>query len=81
SILAGMPILGCTIQVFVKFGITVVSNTVLSLLFSVFFFSALLMIAGPLEDPCAVLLCAPRSAVTGTDAPGLADDPNSEVVV
>eukprot|EP00930_Biecheleria_cincta_P069571 TRINITY_DN5729_c0_g1_i1.p1 TRINITY_DN5729_c0_g1~~TRINITY_DN5729_c0_g1_i1.p1 ORF type:complete len:1828 (-),score=246.14 TRINITY_DN5729_c0_g1_i1:262-5436(-) len=55
SLMAGLPLLFCTIQVFVKFGITVVSNTVLSLAFSLFFFAALLMAAGPIEDPCITI--------------------------
>jgi hypothetical protein len=55
SLMAGLPLLFCTIQVFVKFGITVVSNTVLSLAFSLFFFASLLMSAGPMEDPCLTI--------------------------
>merc|ERR1719326_2729258 len=40
SALAGLPILLCTIQVFVKFGVTMVLNTVLSLFFSLGFLCA-----------------------------------------
>jgi len=47
SALAGLPILLCTIQVFVKFGVTIVLNTSLSLFFSLGFLCALLMIIGP----------------------------------
>lgn len=50
STLAGLPILLCTIRVFVKFGITIVLNTALSLFFSLGFLCALLTIIGPVDD-------------------------------
>jgi len=79
SFLAGIPLVFCTIQVFVKFGITVVSNTVLSLLFSLLFFTALLMIAGPMEDPCEVLFSLVRPAKkndSGDTVPGTVLSPS-----
>jgi hypothetical protein len=50
SALAGFPILLCTIQVFVKFGVTIVLNTFLSLFFSLGFLVALLMLIGPVNN-------------------------------
>jgi len=58
STLAGIPILLCTIRVFVKFGVTIVLNTALSLFFSLGFLCALLTIIGPVDDfgSCNMLL-------------------------
>jgi len=58
SALAGLPILLCKIQVFVKFGLTVVFNTGLSLVFSLGFFMSVLMIIGPVDSfgPCDIIL-------------------------
>jgi len=50
SMLAGIPILICTIQAFVKFGATIVLNTALSLFWSLVFLSALLMLIGPIDN-------------------------------
>lgn len=47
TFLAGLPILFCTIQVFMNFGTMVIANTAISLVFSIVFFSAVLMVAGP----------------------------------
>jgi hypothetical protein len=47
SMLAGVPILLCTIQVFVKFGWTIVLSTMLSWFFSLVFFCAVLLVIGP----------------------------------
>jgi hypothetical protein len=47
SVLACPPILYCTIQVFVRFGITLLANMLLSLVFSLLFFAAILIAVGP----------------------------------
>jgi hypothetical protein len=47
---AGLFILLCSIQVFVQFGMVVILNTFLSLLFGLCFLSALLMIIGPTDN-------------------------------
>jgi len=46
----------------VKFGINLIANTVISIVFSIVFFDALLMTVGPLVDPCSAVLLGPRSA-------------------
>lgn len=48
SVLACPPILFCTVRLFSQFGMIIISNMVLSLIFSVGFLSALLAIAGPM---------------------------------
>jgi hypothetical protein len=50
SLGAGGFILCCTINVFVQFGMVVIFNTILSLLFSLFFLCALLMVIGPTDN-------------------------------
>merc|ERR1712151_1168805 len=47
SVLVCPPILMCTIRMFVQFGVIIISNMLLSLLFSVGFFSAALATIGP----------------------------------
>merc|ERR1712151_217553 len=47
SVLACPPILTCTIKMFVQFGVIIISNMLLSLLFSVGFFGAALAAIGP----------------------------------
>jgi len=47
---AGVFILLCSIKVFVQFGIVVIVNTFLSMLFSLCFLSALLMVIGPTDN-------------------------------
>jgi hypothetical protein len=47
---AGLFILLCSIKVFVQFGMVVILNTFLSMLFSLCFLSALLMVIGPTEN-------------------------------
>jgi hypothetical protein len=67
SICSGLPLLFCTIQVFMKFGALIVSNCTLAYLYSMTFFIALISIAGPVEpiNPCQILftLCCGRGKV------------------
>jgi len=69
SVLACPPILFCTIQVFVQFGVTIICNLILSLLFSVGFFSALLIIIGPMDDfgSCRAMLYKCNRMYRGVD--------------
>jgi uncharacterized membrane protein YdfJ with MMPL/SSD domain len=54
SLGAGTFILFCSIKVFVQFGMVVILNTCLSMLFSFCFLCAVLMVIGPTDilDPC-----------------------------
>eukprot|EP00933_Yihiella_yeosuensis_P046199 TRINITY_DN41695_c0_g1_i1.p1 TRINITY_DN41695_c0_g1~~TRINITY_DN41695_c0_g1_i1.p1 ORF type:complete len:246 (-),score=35.57 TRINITY_DN41695_c0_g1_i1:109-846(-) len=47
SVLACPPIMFCTIEVFVRFGAVIISSMVLSLLFGLIFFSAMLVVVSP----------------------------------
>eukprot|EP00929_Paragymnodinium_shiwhaense_P118382 TRINITY_DN90300_c0_g1_i1.p1 TRINITY_DN90300_c0_g1~~TRINITY_DN90300_c0_g1_i1.p1 ORF type:complete len:1938 (+),score=383.34 TRINITY_DN90300_c0_g1_i1:179-5992(+) len=62
SVLACPPILFCTIRVFVKFGILLIANMVLSLVISLTFFAALLSVVGPMDDfgsfACVASVCS-----------------------
>jgi len=50
TVLAAAPILLCLNQVLVKFGLSLIMNTVVSLLFSLGFFAAVLLVAGPPKE-------------------------------
>lgn len=50
SFLGSLPLLLCTIQLFPKFGLSILMNTVLSLLFSLGFFCAVLSVIGPVDS-------------------------------
>merc|ERR1740121_217546 len=50
TVLAAAPVLLCLNQVLVKFGLSLIMNTVVSLLFSLGFFAAVLLVAGPPKE-------------------------------
>jgi len=50
NVLAAAPVIFCLIQMLVKFGCSLILNTVMSLLFSLGFFAALLLVAGPSKE-------------------------------
>eukprot|EP00930_Biecheleria_cincta_P052441 TRINITY_DN3768_c1_g1_i2.p1 TRINITY_DN3768_c1_g1~~TRINITY_DN3768_c1_g1_i2.p1 ORF type:complete len:1305 (+),score=119.87 TRINITY_DN3768_c1_g1_i2:214-3915(+) len=70
TLLACPPILFCSIHMFVQFGMTLIANMILALIFSVLFFAALLVAAGPKPsnggsgscDLCRCLACFTQSA-------------------
>eukprot|EP00930_Biecheleria_cincta_P072360 TRINITY_DN59769_c0_g1_i1.p1 TRINITY_DN59769_c0_g1~~TRINITY_DN59769_c0_g1_i1.p1 ORF type:complete len:1130 (+),score=170.20 TRINITY_DN59769_c0_g1_i1:194-3391(+) len=57
SVLSCPPILLCTVQVFVRFGTVIIISMVLSLFFSLFVFTSVLMLVGPVDGfgSCASL--------------------------
>lgn len=52
TILATIPLLFCTIQIFLKLGVVIIVVTVVSLIFSITTMPALLILIGPGPNPC-----------------------------
>lgn len=86
SMVSCPPILFCTIQVFVRFGIVIIISMGLSLLSSLIYFAAMLFIMGPVDDAGSVraivvwltrLLCGEAPAarqIPAWDAAGAAGE-------
>lgn len=93
TLLACPPILFCSIHMFVQFGMTLIANMLLALIFSVLFFAALLVAVGPMPadggiDSRACLPCfttpanccdetSPLSPVSNSSTRGTLGHPRS----